>query len=215
MTPDRHADRARVYRALARVFQSPRVELLAALRAEDAPELRDALARLGAGPELLQQAEALAAELRSADAERLGREYEGTFEPSSGPRCAPNETAHAPESPQEALVRTFELADIAGFYRAFGVEIEPESERVDHLAAELEFMHLLAVKEALAGTRGETEHAEVCREAATAFLRDHLARFVPKLCARLEETEPGPVYANAGRLLAGFVELDSAPSLPS
>jgi TorA maturation chaperone TorD len=76
------------------------------------------------------------------------------------------------------MVKSFELADIAGFYRAFGVEITPGTERPDHIAVELEFMHLLAVKEVVAAGREDGgEHARICRDARATFFRDHLGRW--------------------------------------
>jgi DMSO reductase family type II enzyme chaperone len=202
------ADRARVYRLLARVFQPPDEAQIDALQREDLPALGPALERLRAPRELLESAECLISYLGDADLEKLKQDYETTFESSGGLRCPPNETAHAPETPQEGLTRTFELADISGFYRAFGVEVTPGTERVDHIAAEVEFMHLLAVKEGVAEESGESANAELCRDAATTFLRDHLARWCPKLEASLEEVAAGPVYRTAGELVARFVSLD-------
>jgi TorA maturation chaperone TorD len=110
------------------------------------------------------------------------------------------------ERPGAALVRTFELADVAGFYRAFGVELRPGTERPDHLGAELEFMQLLAAKEALAlGDEGDGERAELCREAARAFLRDHLGRWVKAFADAVEAGAGEPFYRAAARLLASFV----------
>ena len=180
MTPTQSEARTRVYRLLARAFRPPDAALVGDLLREDLPELVASLERLGARPELVAAASRLAEGLREVDPKHLARDYESSFEPSGGAERPPNETAHAPETPQEGLTRTFELADIAGFYRAFGVEVEPGGERVDHIAAELEFMHLLAVKQAVAEERGEVERAEICRDAAVAFLRDHLGRWIER-----------------------------------
>ena len=208
MTGERSADRALVYRFLARTLQPPEPARINTIKGEDLPELGNALKRLGATPELLAPAERLVKCLLDPDLARLKREYESAFEVSGGAERPPNETAHAPESPQEGLTKSYELADIAGFYRAFGVEVEPGTERVDHIAVELEFMHLLAVKEAVAEVKGEPENAAICRDGAVSFLRDHLGRWCPKLCARLQADGAGQLYQAAGELLVQFVKLD-------
>jgi nitrate reductase assembly molybdenum cofactor insertion protein NarJ len=73
-----------------------------------------------------------------------------------------------------------EMADIAGFYRAFGFENGGLiRERPDYLSTELEFMHTLTLKEVYAREAGEQEHLEVCVDAQRKFLRDHLAHWLP------------------------------------
>ena len=208
MTTSRNIDRARVYRFLARTFQPPDPSRVSELQCDDLPGLPAVLKRLGASVELLALAKQLDECLLNADTTSLNAEYDKAFEVSNGAERPPNETAHAPETPQEELTKTYQLADIAGFYRAFGVEVEPGSERVDHIAAELEFMHLLAVKEALAKARDETEKAEICRDGAASFLRDHLGRWCAKLCAQLQAESGGQLYQAAGELLVQFVKLD-------
>ncbi len=211
----RSAARAQVYGLLARVFQLPDPKETAALRRDGFGMLGEALERLGATSELLVLAERLLAGLARASVEELAREYEQSFEPSGGQPRPPNETSHAPETPQESMMRTFQLADIAGFYRAFGVEVTPGSERVDHIAAELEFMHLLAVKEMLAEERDETENAAICRDASGAFLRDHLGRWGARFGRELEAAASGEVYRAAGALLGRFLELELSSRLAS
>lgn len=72
-----------------------------------------------------------------------------------------------------------ELADIAGFYRAFGFQIGGViRERPDHLAVELEFMYLLCVKEAYARMDGSPEQVEISVDAQRKFLQDHLGNWV-------------------------------------
>lgn len=72
-----------------------------------------------------------------------------------------------------------ELADLAGFYRAFGFQVGgPKRERPDHLVVELEFMSLLALKTALASQAGNQEQVEICMDASRKFLEDHLGKWI-------------------------------------
>lgn len=103
-----------------------------------------------------------------------------------------------------------EMADINGFYRAFGLDLGGLTrERPDHLAAELEFMHVLAIKEASAINDGHAEHAAVCVDAQRAFLKDHLGRWAGLFAQALAQTAgPGP-YAALAQFTAAFVEADA------
>lgn len=205
-----HEDRARVYRLLAHVFHEQDERSLDELRVHELPGLEPALTRLEADAALVSMAREFVQLLAGADAARLRSAYQATFEASGGLRCPPNEASHTADTPQEGLTRTFELADIAGFYHAFGVEVTPGGERPDHIAAELEFMHLLAVKEMIAHGEGSAEHAAICRDAARAFLGDHLGRWVQRLAAGIERAGADPAFVAAGRLLERFVALDAA-----
>lgn len=203
-------DRARVYRALALLFREPDGESIAEASQRDLPELRESLQRITKDVGLIGEARALCDLLEGIDLGRLRHAHHGAFDESSGIRCAPTEMDQLDGAPQLELTRTFELADVAGFYKAFGVEVEPEGLRADHVVTELEFMHLLAVKEAVAlQEEGEGEHAQICRDASRAFLRDHLVRWAPRLGGLLAEANGDPVYAAAGRLLNGFVSFDA------
>ncbi|MEN8183792.1 MAG: molecular chaperone TorD family protein [Myxococcota bacterium] len=203
-------DRARVYRALAQLFRRPDADSVQEARERNLPELCEALGRLTESSDLVGEAEALRDSFAAADVERLRAGHHTAFDESSSARCAPTEMDQLGGAPQLELTRTFEMADVAGFYSAFGVEVEASGERSDHITAELEFMHLLAVKEWVAlQEEGEGEHAEICRNASRAFLRDHLARWAPRLGECLEAAGGDPVYRTAGRLLGGFVAFDA------
>jgi DMSO reductase family type II enzyme chaperone len=103
-----------------------------------------------------------------------------------------------------------ELADIAGFYRAFGLRVGGRiRERPDHIAAELEFMAVLALKEACAQEAGEAQGRDVCREAQRRFLEDHLGRWVDLLAAALSRLVPDGPYADLARATASFVHKDA------
>jgi DMSO reductase family type II enzyme chaperone len=203
-------DRARVYRALARLFGPPDAHALEALRQDELPALRGALERLGSDAALTGAADEVTRLLACADPGSLQRGFQATFEAGGGLRCSPNEAAHTADTPGHALTRTVEIADVAGFYRAFGVEVAPGTERPDHITAELEFMHLLAVKESVARSEeGDGERVAVCRDAVRTFLRDHLGRWAQRFAERLKEVADDPVYVAAGRLLRGFVARDA------
>lgn len=204
-------DRACVYRALAGLFNAPDLDALATARDRNLPEQIEALVRLDEEGALVEIARELGDRFAKTDLEPLSHGFHAAFDESSEIRCAPTEMDQLGGVPQLELTRTFEMADVAGFYKAFGVEVSEGDERVDHIAAELEFMNLLAVKEAIAlQEEGKGEHAQICRDASRVFLRDHLVRWAPRLGQGLAEAGGDPIYSAAGRLLGGFIALDAA-----
>jgi len=111
-----------------------------------------------------------------------------------------------------------EMADIAGFYHAFGFRLGgSRHERPDHLATQLEFLYVLSLKEAVAEEKGIEEHVEVCIEARKAFLRDHLGRWIDLLAEGVKrgaalavDRQPdGTPYTWLARLAAGFIKADA------
>jgi TorA maturation chaperone TorD len=218
------ADRARVYRALAQLFRMPDGESIGEARERNLPELCQALERLAEdslsaetaasasvdGAELIQEARALCELFAETGLEQLRKGHDLAFDESSSIRCAPTEMDQLDGTPQLELTRTFEMADVGGFYKAFGVELGESGQRVDHITAELEFMNLLAVKEAVAlQEEGEGEHAQICRDASRVFLRDHLVRWAPRLGECLAEADGDPIYSAVGRLLGQFIVFDA------
>lgn len=112
-----------------------------------------------------------------------------------------------------------ELADIAGFYRAFGFQTGAAvRERADHLATELEFMYLLALKEAYALSNSLPEQAEICVDAQLKFLQDHLARWIRPFCRSLESSTGERLgksglsspYVTLARLAEAFISAEAA-----
>lgn len=103
-----------------------------------------------------------------------------------------------------------ELADIAGFYQAFGFKVGGSvRERPDHVAVELEFMYLLTLKEAYADVNGLHEQVEICRDAQVKFLRDHLGRWIGLFAESLtRSTQEGP-YLSLVQFAAAFVDADA------
>ena len=72
---------------------------------------------------------------------------------------------------ERALVKGNELVDIAGFYRAFGFELDGDGERsemLDHVSVELEFYSLLVLKSALLEDLGD--HRLVTRRQSESYV---------------------------------------------
>lgn len=105
---------------------------------------------------------------------------------------------------KDVFAMTQNLADISGFYKAFGLQVDP-GERADHLAVEAEFLGFILLKEALAVQNGETENAETCREAAYAFWNDHFSYWIPFLISSILQKVNYAFYFQATQFLDCFV----------
>ncbi len=133
--------------------------------------------------------------------------YDRVFGLVPARECPPYETEYHPSS--ETFFRSQQLADVAGFYRAFGLgtsRLAPE--RPDHIALELEFMAFLLLKKRLAPDG--TEQVDVCAEAQRTFFREHLAWWVPSFLTGLRRKAGGGLYGAAGDVLAAFLPLERA-----
>ncbi len=186
--------RAAVYRLLGGAWAYP------------APGRLDELRRLAesAVPEssLGPAFAAFASAAREADAEATAQEYVFLFDREA--RCPPYEGAWG-DAPQLAGKSAL-LADIAGFYAAFGLEpsaTHPDAE--DHVAPECEFMSVLCLKEAYALAEGMAEGLEVTRKAQASFLGEHLGRWAEAFAGAIKEATPLRYYGALADLFAAWV----------
>ncbi len=138
----------------------------------------------------------------------LAAAYRRLFGHTARGEAPPYETEYGAAAPVQ---QPYELADLAGFLRAFGLDVDPaRHERVDHVSCECEFLAFLALKELWAFERGENAILVETRRATKLFLRDHLACFAPAFGRRLAEIDPAGFYGNLGRLLRCLVRDDCA-----
>ena len=136
----------------------------------------------------------------------LERAYESLFGHALRGRVCPYETEYGAAAPFQ---QSQELADIAGFYLAFGLEAtQAGGERLDHAACELEFLEFLSMKEAWATEQGDAEMLEVTRKAARDFVRGHLGRFGVAFGSSLQREDPGGFYGRLGALCAAFLRAE-------
>jgi TorA maturation chaperone TorD len=153
--------------------------------------------------------------------DELTAEYDRIFGLVVSRECPPYETEYHPST--EPFFRSQQLADIAGFYRAFGIEPTADlPERPDHISLELEFLSLVLLKQRLAALDGPgaDERVAVCTEAGRTFLRDHLIWWISAFATGLRRKGAGGFYAAVSEVLAAFVAAERirfhlpAPRLP-
>ena len=142
----------------------------------------------------------------------LNAEYEGTFGLLSVGRCPACETEYI--HGKFTFQRSQDMADVCGFYAAFGLDRSPfHPERHDHIALELEFMARLLGLERQAEKSRNAQHsdrAEICRDAQSRFLREHLAWWAPAFARLLSRENPDSYFAAVGDFLSALIPAERA-----
>lgn len=107
---------------------------------------------------------------------------------ASSLKAPPQESAYLQQDSEgAATVRGPATFAVQEFYRRHGVQT-PSSPQVlpDHIAIELECMYSLSSRERQAWEKGDVEAAEALRRAQLRFIEEHLARWVPDFCRRVQ-----------------------------
>jgi len=189
--------RAAVYDLLARALAYPAAATFASLQ-----ETAGAAAPLLAGTpaaDLLRLVE-------GADREDLEASHIRVFTLSCSPDCPTFETAFLANDPAQQTAR---MADIAGFYRAFGVDPATPGFRPDDISVELEFMAYLCRKGVHAAEHLGAPRVGQVRRAERMFLREHLGRWGAPLGRRIAHRATAePFYFAAGEALADWLDAD-------
>ncbi|NUM44452.1 MAG: molecular chaperone TorD family protein [Anaerolineales bacterium] len=192
MSQDTSLPRAQVYKFLADAFVYPRENWT-----EDVSLLNEVMQQAGLMPYFL--------DIRPAPLEDLQFAHRHTFG-IAGSLCYETEYGLPHEYRQSQ-----EMADLAGFYQAFGFRTEGKiRERPDHVAVELEFMSLLSVKEAYAREQQNENHTAICQEAQTKFLTDHLGNWFALFAQSVQLNACGDVYSSLAHFAVHFLQWDAA-----
>lgn len=164
--------RSYLYQMLASAFSYPTDDLAAGIASgEWASTLRSLASHLPFELPVLNEAPSQAAE-----PEALQQGYISTFEVGIGrPYCPLYEGSH-----RRGRMKLME--DLVRFYEHFGLKIR-SGDHPDHLAAELEFMHYMAFKEAAVLTHSSSP--DDVRRAQYDFLDRHLCLWLPRMRERL------------------------------
>ena len=184
---------AAVFRALARGFSYPDAGHKATVRREFSNIKKSIGLR---GIERVRRA------FRDADEVSMAAEYSRLFL-GNGP-VSLHETAYG--DGRRIAGRTHELADISGFYRAFGVEPSATNPDLpDHICTELEYYSLLLVKQAYAELRNQLVNRKVTEKAAKTFLEQHLGRWIGALVNNFREHSAASPYLELANALQAVV----------
>ncbi len=225
--------RALVATALAAAFSDPKAPLCEKGRAIPGSVLRaewDVVAgRIGAfdaadlhrGERRPDEVDANAvATWLSLGGPRRERAYREVFGLVVGKTCPPVENEYVPW--KDSTHRAQQLADVAGFYRAFGVMPDRTfPEHLDHVVLELSFVAFLLEKRARIASvaHDEDPRGAIATGALRSFLADHIVWWMPvfahvvgeRIAGLLVEVENAELEADladfraCARMLAAFV----------
>ena len=137
--------------------------------------------------------------------------YLAAFGHAARGACPLNEIEYG-DVKADPLFQAHRLADLAAFYRAFGLELSADAgERHDHLCLQLEFMCVLAAKEAYAlEYQLDSEQLAQCRDAEKKFLREHLGRWTPAFGRRLAAATDEPALHSLAEATGAFIMAECA-----
>jgi TorA maturation chaperone TorD len=138
--------------------------------------------------------------------------YESTFGLLGGSKCPPYETEYVPS--KFTFQRSNMLADVAGYYRAFGLRTSSSNpDRPDHIAMECEFLAQLLELQMRASRAAAHEAADrsgICQAALERFLKEHVVWWFPAFGKLLARQDPGGFYEAVAHFLAALVAAERA-----
>jgi TorA maturation chaperone TorD len=198
--------RSKTYSFLANVLRCPDADMLKALSQPDRfaswkhdgetclPELRPSIVAIHREIDMHRRSASALDQLRETYFDLFGHTVRG--------KCPPYEIEYGSA---EIIQQSSSLADITGFYTAFGVEmIGTACERVDHASTQCEFMSVLATKCIHAIEHEDCVAQAVIEDAQASFLGDHLGKWFIALGHRLHRACPTGFYGPVGQLLQDF-----------
>ena len=220
MTEDRCNDidaalaRAVVYRALSIGFQMPAADRLRRVSAGDGFATVVAALRAldrGAKSGALRSAASRLTAFRLPSVDALTASFVRLFGHTTRGLVCACETEYGADN---QFHQPQQLADIAGYYLAFGLRpVLASDARADHVACQCEFMDFLNRKEALllsstAEDPGDDVTLQVTKAAARTFLRDHLGQFGRAFATRLLVEDADGFFGRLGSVVLALLDAE-------
>ena len=200
------AVRSSLYELLSLAFLYPQ-RGTASFLATRSRELEAAASELG-WHEVRAALQGLVSKMESSGDDTLLAQYIEVFGHSISNDCPPYEGEY---DQAHIFQKAQTLASLNTFYQAFEVKLSPElKDRHDHISVELEFMHLLTLKEAHARLQDHGEDkVSLCRRAQKAFLAQHLATWIKGFARRLMgKTHQSSIYHLLALLLESYMSAE-------
>jgi TorA maturation chaperone TorD len=165
--------------------------------------------KLSAAAKSLDQVEALvASECVNWQLSDLQAEHRRVFSNVITLDCPPYETLFGND---HVFGQAHVMGDIAGYYRAFGVELSKDiHERMDHLSVELEFMHFLAYKESYARCHDGVDKTQIVVDAQKKFVKEHIGRWVPLFCRMLVKKADSGFFRHMADFGSDWMDFEAA-----
>src|SRR6478609_9873375 len=165
--------------------------------------------KLGALKQQFDQVESLiASECVNWQLSDLQSEHRRVFSNVITLDCPPYETLFGND---HVFGQAHVMGDIAGFYKAFGVELSRDiHERMDHLSVELEFMHFLAYKESYARCHDGADKTQIVVDAQKKFVKEHIGRWVPLFCRMLIKKADSGFFHLVANFTSEWMDFDAA-----
>jgi putative dimethyl sulfoxide reductase chaperone len=122
--------------------------------------------------------------------------------------CPPYETLFGND---HVFAQSHVMGDIAGFYKAFGVELSKDiHERLDHLSVEFEFMHFLAYKESYSRCHDGVDKTQIVVDAQKKFVKNHIGRWVPLFCRMLVKKADSGLFKFVADMMSDWMDFEAA-----
>ena len=147
----------------------------------------------------------LMTKLDESKIEKIMNEFVDVFGHTLSKQIAPYALEHLKNS--DVFFRTQKLADLNGFYKAFGMEVE-SIERADHISTQTEFLSFLLLKELLAVQNDLHDEKEVCEKAFADFNNDHFLDWIEIFAENLATHVDSRFYSVVGRFLREFLRIE-------
>ena len=199
---------SQVYQFLSMCLLEPEENTVELLKNKDyMSEVESCLEKAGK-KELSETFRNIQKELKDSNVDKLAKGYRDTFGNATvAMDCPPYEMYF---SGSQIFQQTQDLADLSGFYKAFGVEVsrDDNTNRWDHIAVELEFLHFLTYKLAYTTENGGDKEREICLTAKKKFLNAHIGRWIAAFSGSVEKKSPVAFYREIADMTNEFVHLD-------
>lgn len=189
-----------IYRFLSLAFTFPDSDMARSLRdlADDMEEVVNLLPY-----DIRAEFRSFRKAIEGIDIEELKPEYTELF--LTRMICPPYETSYGRKNFNKPNI----IADISGFYRAFGFSLSENANVMhDNISVELEFLGILALKEAYAIEKGMEENLDICLSAEKKFLSEHLGTWAELFCRNLGNRTTEDYYRALSVLTERFMECE-------
>lgn len=190
---------AEIYGIASYAFKYPDDEMLDYM-SEAVGEIAEAMQVTNADPGTMDKGLAFAAAAVARDAKAVRHDYNEFF--TGRKQTSLDESEHD----TAIFYRHQRIADISGFYNAFGFEVsQQEHQRPDFIGTELEFMCMLLLKRTYALEQSWNDEAEVCLDAERKFFTEHLEWWMPQLCETIRGASSCAFYISLSNFLESFI----------